>query len=371
MLILPLDNSLHLGGVVVLSCLFLIQLFYYIRFVLWFGIRKDKLTKGEAEGVSVVVPIYFYDEKFFESLEVVLNQNYKKYEVIAINVNTTPAVEEELGRLALKYEHLYITFLPEGNQFSKKIAITIGAKAAQYDWLLFADSSCRINSADWVGQMASQMVDKNDVVIGFGNNDYITGGLNHLFRLERVYRNIFAFAFGRAGYSVAFDGRNVAFRKKMFFDHKAFAGVMNEAFAENELLLPRYIRNKNVGIVTASGSIVKYDEYLRFGDWRDLLKKHRLVLGKYNVRRKNLFYFEISTRLLFCVFSIMLFLNNVVPQFVLILVGVRFLLQVVGFKLAIKRLGEKKILLSSLVYDLLLPVILIIGFLIELLNFKR
>jgi hypothetical protein len=157
----------------------------------------------------------------------------------------------------------------------------------------------------------------------------------------------------------------------MFFDHKAFAGVMNESFAENELLLPRYINTKNVGVVTTDGSAVKYDEYLRLKDWGDLVKKHRWVLRKYNFKRKNLFYVEILSRLLFWTTALLLIIKGVALPVVLGVIGFRLILQIVGFKLAINRLGERKILLSSLAYDLLLPIIMFIGFLKELLNIKR
>ncbi len=67
--------------------------------------------------------------------------------------------------------------IKEDKKFShgKKLAVTIGIKAAKYDRLLFIDADCQPESNQWLRLMTEQFSDKISIVLGYGGYFPIPG----------------------------------------------------------------------------------------------------------------------------------------------------------------------------------------------------
>ncbi len=339
-----------------------IQLYYWLRFYLPLVFHRKKNRNSVVFApVSVVVPLYHYDEDFFKSLELILQQNYDDYEVIVINVDTNLEVENRLSELQRLYGQLKLTFLPEKTIFSKKVALTLGVKAASYEWLLFLDSSCLVCSHDWLKAFGLQMADNKDVVVGYGNNKRFGGGWNYFLRIERFLKSMYCLSLTKAGYPRILEGRNVAFRKKLFFEHKGYAGLLNQHYAENELLMPRFVTRENVGLVIDKESVIEYDEYIRFVNYRDILIKYRKLIINYGIWSILQAGVELISRIGLSILAVVLIVRGIWTEWVveaLIFYGV---LQLFCLKLLMNRLAERNLFLSSLLYNVLFPFISIVG----------
>jgi len=88
-----------------------------------------------------------------KNLNKYLNQEYKEYEIIVVAPKGDVETEDILKTYA-NNPRLYVTFIPSTSKYMsrKKLAITLGAKAAKYKWLLIcdiiADTKMRENLAD-------------------------------------------------------------------------------------------------------------------------------------------------------------------------------------------------------------------------------
>ena len=53
---------------------------------------------------------------------------------------------------------LHMTFVPYGARVgsTKKLALTLAAKAAQYEWLLLTDADCCPESRHWISTMMAK-----------------------------------------------------------------------------------------------------------------------------------------------------------------------------------------------------------------------
>lgn len=67
----------------------------------------------------------------------------------------------------------------------KKLAITVGIKAAQYDWVVFTDADCWPVSPNWLTTLQKGCKDK-EIVLGYGGYEYQKGLLNNYIRYDTL-----------------------------------------------------------------------------------------------------------------------------------------------------------------------------------------
>ena len=134
-----------------LAVLFLGQFYFLVRYLCaparkMRRIRKSKAADQPLEqpGVSVVLCAHNEAYNLSQYLQGLLSQDYPEYEVIVVDDGS----EDETRAIVESYmvcdPRLHMTFVPLGARVgsTKKLALTLAAKAAQYDYLLLTD-------ADW------------------------------------------------------------------------------------------------------------------------------------------------------------------------------------------------------------------------------
>ena len=135
----------------VLLIIWFYQCYFYLRYMMnvnrW--LRKDKqassIAPADLPKVSVIVCARNEETNISDFLHTLLNQDYPCYEVIVVNDGSEDATQLVLEKYAQQNKNLYITFVPcEARVISsKKLALTIGIKAAQSEYILLTDADCR------------------------------------------------------------------------------------------------------------------------------------------------------------------------------------------------------------------------------------
>ena len=74
--------------------------------------------------------------------------------------------------------------LNEKFKHGKKLAVTIGIKAARHDHLIMTDADCYPRSDQWLQLMASHLSGKKEIVLGYGGYERRKGLLNALIRFR-------------------------------------------------------------------------------------------------------------------------------------------------------------------------------------------
>lgn len=136
----------------VLALLLLVILIYELYFLLRYlraGAQVTPLNEAaELPGVSVIVCARNEEENLQDYLHNLLTQDYPQYEVIVVDDGSEDQTRMILEQYARQSTKLYHTFVPQGARVisSKKLALTIGIKAAHYDYILLTDADCRPES---------------------------------------------------------------------------------------------------------------------------------------------------------------------------------------------------------------------------------
>ena len=93
--------------------------------------------------ISIVMTVHDQAEALEQNLPAFLTVPYEgTYEVIVVDNMSADETPDVLKRMKAEYPNLYSTFLPESvivNPSRKRLALSIGAKAAHYDYIVLAD----------------------------------------------------------------------------------------------------------------------------------------------------------------------------------------------------------------------------------------
>jgi glycosyltransferase involved in cell wall biosynthesis len=165
---------------------FLIQIIYFFRYYIKLLSHKKLNIKTSTDPVSVIICVKNEAENLKKFLPSILNQFYPDFEVIVVNDGSTDQTEEVLAEFKRIYPHLYVTGIEGGSGHisGKKVAQTLGIKAAHHEQLVFTDADCEPKSPNWIRHMQSNFMQKTDIVIGYGGYKARKGLLNKWIRID-------------------------------------------------------------------------------------------------------------------------------------------------------------------------------------------
>ena len=352
---------LTIAGLFVISLF--IQLFYYLFFYLRLAWYKPVLLKTTAEPFSVIICAHNEAENLEKFLPLVLQQDYPEFEVIVVNDCSDDYSEDLLKKIRLKYSNLKFTTIKKDEKFihGKKLAQTIGIKSAKYETLLFIDADCYPESDKWIKNVSESYQTKTEIVLGYGGYEKAHGFLNKLIRFDTLFIGMQYLTFARAGLPYMGVGRNLSYKKNLFFKNKGFATHVRLQSGDDDLFVNETANNKNTGIVISPESITRSIPKKRFIYWLRQKRRHHTTFGHYKNAHKVLLGAEPISRMFFYSCFVILLVLNFFPLFVLITFIIRLIVQLMTLYFATSRLLEKDLLLYSPIFDVL---IIFTGFMI-------
>ena len=357
------DGFFAHGGIdfiflIIFFFLFVVQFFYYGFFFRKFALYRESPSAPNPEGVSVVICARNEYNQLKENLPLILGQDYPDFEVVVVNHASEDDTAFLLSKMAEQYPQLKIVEIRENLNFfeGKKFPLSIGIKSATHDLVLLTDADCRPAGPAWITHMAGGFSEKIEIVIGYGAYQQSNSLLNRLIRFDTVHIALQYFSFALAGIPYMGVGRNMAYRKSLFYENKGFTSHYTIHSGDDDLFINRAATRKNTGMVADPGSFTFSQSKKRFKEWW-MQKKRHLSTGRY-YRLKHKFLLGVYTfsTLLFYTFFILLMLlsTNYTIFVVLTLFILRLALQLFIFRKTLVRLNEKGIWLLVPLFEVLL-----------------
>lgn len=287
--------------------LFLVQLLYY--FCLYNRIhlhnravkRNNVHFSQELPPISVIICAREESENLRRNLTVVLEQDYPQFEVIVINDGDTDESEDYLTILEEKYPHLYHSFVPDSSRYisRKKLAITLGIKASKYDWLVFTEANCMPQSNQWLRLMARNFTSRTQVVLGYSGYERSKGWLHKRVAFDNLFTSMRYLGFALAGKPYMGIGRNLAYRKELFYQQKGFSAHLNLQRGDDDLFINHIATPDNTRVETDVNSIIRTQPVLRTKDWREEKISYTSTARLYHGAQRWLAGLETFSRLMF------------------------------------------------------------------------
>ncbi|WP_300699322.1 glycosyltransferase [Bacteroides sp.] len=351
--------------------LFIIQVIYYLCLYNRIHARNRVVKRGdthfsqELPPISVIICAREESENLRRNLNAVLEQDYPQFEVIVINDGNTDESEDYLTLLEDKYPHLYHSFVPDSSRYisRKKLAVTLGVKASKYDWLVFTDAKCLPQSNQWLRLLARNFTSRTQIVLGYSGYERGKGWLHKRVCFDNLFNSMRYLGFALAGSPFMGIGRNLAYRKELFYEQKGFSAHLNLQRGDDDLFINQVATPENTRVETDANAIVRMQPVFRAKDWREEKIGYASTARLYQGVQRWLAGLETSTRLAFygawiamLVIGILNFhwLAAGIAFFIFLL---RFIMQAIIINKTAKDLEEKRRYYFTLpVFDLLQPV---------------
>lgn len=289
--------------------LLIVQLIYYLG--LYNRIHTHNLAVGKDEvhfgrelpPLSVVICARNESENLRRNLPAILKQDYPDFEVIVINDGSTDESEDLLSELEEEYPNLYHSFTPDSARYisRKKLALTLGIKASKYDWLVFTEADCTPVSDKWLRRIARNFTPSTDIVLGYSGYERGKGWLHKRVSFDSLFTSLRYLGFALAGKPYMGIGRNLAYRKELFFKVKGFSTHLNMQRGEDDLFINQISNENNTRVETSPDSVIRMQPVERYKDWKEEKVSYMATARFYKGSQRWLLGLETATRLFFYV----------------------------------------------------------------------
>jgi poly-beta-1,6-N-acetyl-D-glucosamine synthase len=360
---------LSLAGLAVIA--WGIQVFYYFYFFLQIHRYRKVNEKQTLDPVSIIICAKNEADNLLKNLPSVLEQVYPEFQVIVVNDGSQDETSAILDAMQKQHKHLYVTRIEHTHPYphAKKLAQTIGVKAAKFDQLLFIDADCRPVSPNWIRCMQSNFLPKKEIVLGYGAYEKKKGLVNRFIRMDTLWTAQGYISFAIRGIPYMGCGRNLAYRRSLFFNNKGFANQLHLQSGDDDLFVNQTASKTNTAVEIDPDSITVSEPMNTLNDWLRQKRRHLTAGLFYRARHRFLIGLEIVSRELFYVILIVLLSFWKFPGYLFLLLLIRWIIHLWIVRLTMKRFKERGLWLFSLIYDLLMPPIA--GFLMMKTRLKK
>lgn len=222
--------------------------------------KSSNVTNGVPTPLSIILTVHDQGYELERNLPLLLSQKYDaNFEVIVVDESSTDNTDDVLTLLKNKYPNLYTTFIPESSHYlsRRKLALTIGIKAAKNEWLILADADCHPDSDRWLEAISHHCNDNTDIILAYSNYEYPT---NSFYRFERLLTSCHFLQKAQRGIAYRYDGNNLAIRKSVFMSHNGFVKNLKYLRGEYDFLVNEYALPNRTAIATEPESFMRQDE---------------------------------------------------------------------------------------------------------------
>jgi glycosyltransferase involved in cell wall biosynthesis len=333
----------------------LVQLFYYgyfFRRVAFF--RESPREQSQQHPVSVIICARDEDENLARNLPGILVQQYATtHEVIVVNDNSLDESRYILAELQKTFKKLHIVDLIQEAKMirGKKFPLSVGIKEAKHEIVLLTDADCVPASEHWMFRMQDAFSNGVEVVLGYGAYTKASGLLNKVIRFETFHTALQYLGYALAGKPYMGVGRNLAYRKSLFFRNKGFSSINHIPSGDDDLFINQVANRHNTAVMLDPQAFTLSAPKQSWREWMRQKNRH-YTTGK--------FYKPVHKWLLgLYTFTLFLFYPLFVASLIwfdwrwsLIPLGLRLLALGIVWNKAMKRLDEKDLFPLFLFWDI-------------------
>ena len=257
---------------------------YYLYFFLPLSYYRP-IAKKVSQTHPVTVIICARDEaaNLVKNLPGSLVQKYPTtHEVIVVDDNSFDEGRFIVEEFQKTFKQLHLIQLKQEARFipGKKFPLSVGIKTAKYELLLLTDADCVPASEHWIKKMVEGYDENTEIVLGYGAHNKRKGSLNKLIRWETFHTALQYLSYALAGNPYMGVGRNLSYKRSVFFRHKGFSSHNHIASGDDDLFINIAANKKNTAIVIDKDSFTLSDPPVSMKSWMKQKRRH-YTTGRY------------------------------------------------------------------------------------------
>ncbi len=332
-----------------------IRVFYFSFFFARLAFYKAKpKTSFRTNAVSVIICARDEAANLAKNLPGILVQEYNStHEVIVVDDNSFDDTKYLLEGLKKEFKQLHIVELTQEAKMipGKKFPLSIGIKTAKHEIVLLTDADCVPASEHWINSMQEVYDDETEIVLGYGPYHKKAGMLNKLIRWETFHSALQYMSYALAGTTYMGVGRNLSYKKAIFYRHKGFSAHNNIPGGDDDLFINMAATKNNVKINLDKNSFTLSSPAETFAQWKSQKNRHYTTSKYYKPMHKFLLGLYAFSQFLFypVLIAAFIFYNW---KFCLIGLGIVLLFQTIVYAKTMKKLGEKDLFPLFIFFEL-------------------
>ena len=340
---------------IVLCSITAIQVFYYLFFFSRLAFFKNP-TKNITQTHPVSVIICARDEaaNLAKNLPGSLVQAYSTTnEVIVVNDNSFDESKYLLEEFERNFKHLKIVELKQEAKMipGKKFPLSVGIKTAKHEIVLLTDADCVPSSEHWIEKIQESYDDSTEIVLGYGAYHKKKGLLNRLIRWETFHTALQYLSYALAGKPYMGVGRNLSYKKVIFFRHKGFSSFNHISSGDDDLFINTAATKNNTKINISPEAFTLSDSPSNWNQWIKQKRRHYSTAKYYKPLHKFLLgLYSLSHFLFFPILITAIAFYS--WQWSLLVFFIRFIIQIIILYPSMKKLNEKDLFPFFILLDL-------------------
>ncbi|CAN5124446.1 glycosyltransferase [soil metagenome] len=324
-----------------------IRIFYYLFFFSRLAFYKQQQTQNtQTHPVTVIICARDEVANLTKNLPGVLAQQYSStHEIIVVNDNSFDETKYLLEAFYKKFKQLHIINLTQEAKLipGKKFPLSVGIKTAKYEVLLLTDADCVPATEFWIDKMQQGYKDNTEIVLGYGPYFKRKGMLNKLIRWETFHTALQYLSYAKAGLPYMGVGRNLSYKKSVFFRHKGFSSHNNIASGDDDLFINMAANKKNTEIMIDKDSFTLSEPPITRRQWMRQKNRHYSTGRYYKPLHKFLLaLYSISHFVFYPLFVISLIYSG--WKISLLVFGIHLILQAFIYIKTMKKLDENDLI---------------------------
>lgn len=336
------------------SLVALVQVFYYLRYFRLLAFYKEKPKDSFREqAVSVIICARDEADEIEANLPGVLAQTYRStHEIVVVNDNSQDDTKYLLEGLYKDFKQLHIVELKQEALHipGKKFPLSVGIKSAKHELLLMTDADCIPASEHWILKMQAAFNDGIEIVLGYGAYKHKKGLLNKIIRFDTFHTALQYLSCALAGQPYMGVGRNLAYKRQLFFKQKGFASHHHLPGGDDDLFVNACANAANTAIQIDKDTFTYSTPAKSWGEWIGQKERHNATGKYYKGKHRWLLGFYLTSHFLFYPLMVAA-LFTFDWRWVLGIWGIRFLLQGLVFYRSMKKLGETDLFMLYWLWD--------------------
>lgn len=194
--------------------------------------------------VSIVIAVHNQAHLLKKSLPLFLSQDYAEdFEVIIVDKNSDDETADLLEKFCDIYPYLHVSSIPQtARDISlQRLALTLGLRSANYEWIAFVNPQCMPTSDQWLTHFTRFCSEQKDAVMGFAAFEEGKGWNAAKCRLYKFWNQMHWMPYSHYHAPYYTDGCCFLYRKSYFMKHQGFASSANLVAGAETLLVNHHI----------------------------------------------------------------------------------------------------------------------------------
>lgn len=250
-------------------------LFFGIGLYFWLG-RYARLARyrnpkrdvpREVDGISVVVILTDDFQYLDETLPKIMGQHYPDFEVVVVDLNSSPEFADELRAATLRYPNLTTARLDPNPRFriSNKMIYNVGIKSARYDNVMLTTPDAYPVSPRWLDCMAKGFAN-GEIVIGYCGIAQPRGIGARLMWCGRFMMSVRYLSSAIRGRTYRGILQNIGFNRRLYIEKRGF-NHLDTTLGEDDLFIQKIAPFGQTAVIMNSHAITRQTVYGGVAGW--------------------------------------------------------------------------------------------------------